>query len=96
MSNEVRVATILLASFLAPGQEASSTEVTQNLSVSKTPTALNIRMQNQQIAFHIRGSVHSNFRLKKSNEMQQYADIYLLLNYSKCFGASILPIIRST
>jgi len=67
---------------LAPGQEASSTEVTQNLSVSKTPTALNIRMQNQQIAFHIRGSVHSNSRLKKSNEMQQYADIYLLLNYS--------------
>jgi len=25
-------------------------------------------------------------RLKKSNEMQQYADIYLLLNYSTCFG----------
>jgi len=22
----------------------------------------------------------------KSNEMQQYADIYLLLNYSTCFG----------
>ena len=26
------------------------------------------------------------FRLKKSNEMQQYADIYLLLNYCTCFG----------
>ena len=25
-------------------------------------------------------------RLKKSNEMQQYADIYLLLNYSTRFG----------
>jgi len=25
-------------------------------------------------------------RLKKFNEMQQYADIYLLLNYSTCFG----------
>jgi len=25
-------------------------------------------------------------RLKKSNDMQQYADIYLLLNYSTCFG----------
>ena len=25
-------------------------------------------------------------RLKKSNEMQQYANIYLLLNYSTCFG----------
>jgi len=23
--------------------------------------------------------------LKKSNEMQQYADIYLLLNYTTCF-----------
>jgi len=31
--------------------------------------------------FYIRGSVYRNSRLKKSNEMQQYADIYLLLNY---------------
>jgi len=30
-------------------------------------------------------------RLKKSNEMQQYADIYLLLNYSKCFGRPSRP-----
>ena len=30
-------------------------------------------------------------RLKKSNEMQQYADIYLLLNYSTCFGRSSRP-----
>jgi len=36
--------------------------------------------------FYIRGSVHRNSRLKKSNEMRQYADIYLLLNYSTCFG----------
>ena len=36
--------------------------------------------------FYVRGSVHRNFRLKKSNEMQQYADIYLLLSYSTCFG----------
>ena len=35
-------------------------------------------------------------RLKKSNEMQQYADIYLLLNYSTSFGAPIAPIMRST
>jgi len=33
---------------------------------------------------YIRGSVHLNSKLKKSNEMQQYADIYLLLNYSTC------------
>jgi hypothetical protein len=31
------------------------------------------------------------FRLKKSNEMQQYADIYLLLNYSTCFGRPSRP-----
>jgi len=29
---------------------------------------------------------YENIGLKKSNEMQQYADIYLLLNYSTCFG----------
>ena len=30
-------------------------------------------------------------RLEKSNEMQQYADIYLLLNYSTCFGRPSRP-----
>jgi len=30
--------------------------------------------------------VHRNSRLKNSNKMQLYADIYLLLNYSTCFG----------
>ena len=30
-------------------------------------------------------------RLKKSNEMQQYAHIYLLLNYSTCFGRPSRP-----
>jgi len=30
-------------------------------------------------------------RLKKSNEMQQYSDIYLLLNYSTCFGRPSRP-----
>jgi len=28
----------------------------------------------------------SYHRLKKTNKMQLYADIYLLLNYSTCFG----------
>jgi len=32
-----------------------------------------------------------NVRLKKSNEMQQYADIYLLLNYSTFFGCPSHP-----
>jgi len=30
-------------------------------------------------------------RLKKSNKMQQYADIHLLLNYSTCFGRPWRP-----
>ena len=41
--------------------------------------------------FYIRGSVHHNSRLKKSNDMQQYADIYLLLNYCTCFGRPSRP-----
>jgi len=41
--------------------------------------------------FYIRGSVHRNSRLRKSNEMQQYADIYLLLNYCTCFGRPSRP-----
>ena len=30
-------------------------------------------------------------RLNKSNKLQQYADIYLLLNYSTCFGRPSSP-----
>ena len=40
---------------------------------------------------YIRGSVHRNSRLKKSSKMQQYADIYLLLNYCTCFGRPSRP-----
>jgi len=36
--------------------------------------------------FYIRGSVHRNSRLKKFNEIEQYTDIYLRLNYCTCFG----------
>ena len=39
----------------------------------------------------MRGSVHRNSRLKKSKEMQQRADIYLLLNYSTRSGLSSRP-----
>ena len=42
-------------------------------------------------AFYIRGSMHRNSRLNKSNEIQQCADIYVLLNYSTCFGRSSRP-----
>jgi len=42
--------------------------------------------------FYIRVSVHRNSRLKKSNEMQQYTDICLLLNYSTCFESPPRPL----
>ena len=35
--------------------------------------------------------MHRNSWLKKSNKMQKYADIYLLLNYSTCFGRPSRP-----
>ena len=41
--------------------------------------------------FYISSSVHRNSRLKKPNKMQQYADIYILLNYSTCFGCPSHP-----
>jgi len=48
---------------------------------------LTLRIINRSVdGFYIRGSVHRKPRLKKSNEMQQNADIYLLLNGSTCFG----------
>jgi hypothetical protein len=37
------------------------------------------------------GIQNNNSRLKKSKEMQKYADIYLLLNYSTCFGRPSRP-----
>ena len=40
----------------------------------------------QLVVFYICSFVHRNSRLNKSNKMQQYADMYLLLNYSTCFG----------
>ena len=40
---------------------------------------------------HICSSVHRNSRFKKSNKIQQYADIYLMLNYSTCFGRPSRP-----
>jgi len=64
--------------------------------VKKFTFACSRKSNTQFSKFYIRGSVHRNSRLKKSNEMQQYADIYLLLNYSTLFRASIAPIIRST
>jgi len=41
--------------------------------------------------FYVRGSVPRNSGLKKPNEMQQYANIYLLQNYSTCFERPSRP-----
>ena len=36
--------------------------------------------------FYFHGSVHRDSILTRSNEMQQYAGVYLLQNYSTYFG----------
>ena len=41
--------------------------------------------------FDMSPHTHTKTRLKKSNKMQQYADIYLLLNCSTCFGRPSRP-----
>ena len=53
------------------------------LTITRDVVTLLTKLVNNNIAlrthrkFYIRGSVHRNSRLRKSNEMQQYADIYL-------------------
>ena len=44
-----------------------------------------------RILFYIHGSVHRDSILMRYNEMQQYAGIYLLRNYSTCFGCLSHP-----
>ena len=41
--------------------------------------------------FFIHVSVHLDSELKRSNKMQQSADIYLLQNHSTCFGCLSRP-----
>ena len=43
------------------------------------------------IKIYIHCSVHRGSILIRSNEMQQYADVYLLQNYSTCFGCPSHP-----
>ena len=45
----------------------------------------------QIYVFYIHGSVHRNSILIRSNKMPQYAGIYLLQNYSTCFGCLSHP-----
>ena len=41
--------------------------------------------------FYIHGSVHRDSILIIAKEMQQYAGVYLLQNYSTCFGCPSHP-----
>ena len=41
--------------------------------------------------FYIHGSVHRDSLLIRSSEMHQYAGVYLLENYSTCFGCLLHP-----
>ena len=41
--------------------------------------------------FYIHGSVHRNAILIRSNKLQQNAGVYLLQNYSTCFGCLLHP-----
>ena len=47
--------------------------------------------QFENTEFYIHGSVHRDSILIRSNEMQQYAVVYLLQNYSTCFGCLLHP-----
>jgi hypothetical protein len=44
-----------------------------------------------QFVFYIHGSVHSNSKVIRSNNMEQYAGIYLLQNHSMCFRCPSHP-----
>ena len=46
---------------------------------------------NNKLFLYIHDSVHRNSILIRSNNMQQHAGIYLLQNYSTCFGCPSHP-----
>ena len=50
-----------------------------------------LRYFKQDRQFCIHGSMHRHSILIRSNDMQQYAGIYLLQNYSTCFGCPSHP-----
>ena len=51
---------------------------------------VNLHLSNYR-TFYIHGSVHRDSMLIRSNEMQQYAGVYLLQNYSTYFGCLSHP-----
>ena len=47
--------------------------------------------EHSAVFFYINGSVHRNSILIRANKIQKYAGIYLLQNYSTCFGCPSHP-----
>ena len=54
--------------------------------LNELKTSITAYVRNISQAFYIYGSVHLDSILIRSKEMQNYAGIYLLQNYSTCFG----------
>ena len=51
---------------------------------------MTVKCHNKEM-FYIHGSVQRDSILIRSNEIQQYAGVYLLQNYSTCFGCLSHP-----
>ena len=67
--------------------------LTACIEIAQHSLALSQNCKTRQSAwfFFIRGVVHRNSILIRSNKMQQHANIYLLQNYSTCFGCPSHP-----
>ena len=59
--------------------------------IQKVDKDFKLQCNNIMVFFYIHGSVHRNYILIRSNEMQQYAGIYLLQNHSTCFSGALPP-----
>ena len=87
MSNNV----LIIVRWLGSSDNCKNVELARILNIScHIRKALSNEMLYCFILF-IHGSVHRNSILIRSNEMQQYAGIYLLQNYSTCFGCLSHP-----
>ena len=72
--------------------ERSYVDVPYPLKQCSTPLLVLYHCHKQNFyTYHQVLKIIINTRLKKSNEMRQYADVSLLLNYSTCFGRPSRP-----
>jgi hypothetical protein len=68
-----------------------TTTTTMMMMMMAVITLCDRRFQLLNLRFYIHGFVHRDSILIRSNEMQQYAGVYLLENYSTCFGCLSHP-----